>query len=400
MISDGSSNGGGPGGDGNPDGGPLGDGDLDGDAASDAPDTDDASARPAGTHLTAGERHACALVHGGVRCWGSNSAGELGNNTIENSNVPVTPQGLTDVVGITAGGIHTCALHGSGKMSCWGGNFAGELGNGQSGTFSRVPVEVPGMTDVTAVAAGGAHTCALHRDGTVSCWGENRTGQLGTGDFEGTTKPKLVPKVNDATALATGTSHTCVIRKGGAMSCWGLNTDGEVGNPAAIGVTNVPTDVLEIHDAIALATGDDHTCMVHENDGGGVSCWGDNENSELANGNRFSAFKPTTALGVTDAVLVTAGLQHTCILHGDTSVACWGDDTHGQVGNGIVTPIVSSPTRVPGVFHARAVVAGDVFSCALLQGDAVLCWGQNDVGELGNGKTGGNTATPVSVTNL
>jgi len=61
---------------------------------------------------------------------------------------------------------------------------------------------------------------------------------------------------------------------------------------------------------------------------------------------------------------------------------------------------VSTPTHVLGVQRARAVVAGDVFSCALLQGDAVVCWGQNDVGELGNGKTGGNSATPVSVVGL
>ena len=113
--------------------------------------------------MAAGGAHTCALTTAGaVRCWGANDAGQLGDGTTTNRLMPVFVDWLTsDVVAITAGGAHTCALTSPGAMRCWGANDAGQLGDGTT-TNRLMPVFVDWLTDdVVAIAAGSAHTCAL-----------------------------------------------------------------------------------------------------------------------------------------------------------------------------------------------------------------------------------------------
>jgi len=128
--------------------------------------------------IAAGYSHTCALVNGGVQCWGDNSLGELGNNSTADSLVPVPVTGLAgDVQAVAAGAGHTCALV-NGGVQCWGINGNGQLGN-NSTADSHVPVPVTGLVSgVQALTAGTFHTCALVNAG-VQCWGANFSGQLG-----------------------------------------------------------------------------------------------------------------------------------------------------------------------------------------------------------------------------
>ena len=140
--------------------------------------------------IAAGYNHACAVIEGGaVVCWGSGSRGKLGDDTGNNSPVPVTVQDLGGAaVAVDAGDEHSCAILESGAMKCWGYNFQGTLGNGQAPTDALKATTVPGIGDVTAMAAGGAHTCARTKLDPLEawCWGAGSFGQLGNGQIGGT----------------------------------------------------------------------------------------------------------------------------------------------------------------------------------------------------------------------
>ena len=171
------------------------------------------------TAIATAGHHSCAVVNGGVECWGENSAGELGNGTMTDSSVPVQVQGLTS--GVTAVGVgdwNSCAIVDAGVW-CWGAG-ANVLDDGTA-TNSSVPVQVPGLTSgVTALAVGFSHSCAVVNGG-AECWGANYAGQLGDGTTTGSWVPVQVQGLTSGvTAIATGYLHSCAIANGGVW-CWG-----------------------------------------------------------------------------------------------------------------------------------------------------------------------------------
>jgi len=347
--------------------------------------------------IAAGGNHTCALVSGGVRCWGSNGHGQLGDNgSPADSPLPVQVQGLTSgVQAIAAGSDHTCALA-SGGVQCWGSNGHGQLGNGGSPTDSPVPVQVQGLTyGVQAVAAGGAHTCALVNGG-VQCWGSNGNGQLGN---DGTPTDSPVPvQVQELTrgvqALAAGFYHSCALANGG-VQCWGYNGAGQLGN-GAVADSHVPVQVTGLSSGVqAIAAGYEHTCALVN---GAVKCWGSNSNGQLGNGSTADSHVPVQVTGLTSGVqAIAAGYYHTCALV-NGGVLCWGQSTFGQVGDGSTTDR-HTPVQVQGLTSgAEAVAAGFYHSCAVVNGGA-QCWGYNNDGQLGNGSKTDSHA-PVQVQGL
>ena len=183
------------------------------------------------TALTGGYRHTCAVVSdGSARCWGRNTEGQLGNSTNTASRVAVTPTGLTTgITAIVAGGAHTCAVQ-TGTVKCFGLNSAGQLGNGTI-INSSSPASVPGLAGVTGVAGGGSHSCAFGAIGTVSCWGLNQEGELGIGDpvVNNVVAPVLVLGLTGQSEVSAGIQHVCS-RTSTVIKCWGLNTGGQLGN--------------------------------------------------------------------------------------------------------------------------------------------------------------------------
>jgi alpha-tubulin suppressor-like RCC1 family protein len=179
----------------------------------------------------------------GVYCWGLNDKGQLGDNTSVKKNtataVATTNQGLTSetvwFTQVVAGASHTCALRNDGEVFCWGLNSKGQLGIGNT-TDSSIPVQVKvdattNLTNVVALSAGTNHTCALKNDHAVLCWGANERAQLGDASTTDRSYPvtAITATNSNAVALSAGGSHTCVASINGTAQCWGSGSSGQLG---------------------------------------------------------------------------------------------------------------------------------------------------------------------------
>jgi len=356
--------------------------------------------------ISAGLRHSCTVTSsGGVKCWGDNTDGQLGDGTNTNSSIPVDVVGLTSgVVAVSAGREHTCALTSSGGVKCWGYNALGQLGNGAFGnlTFSNVPVDVVGLTSgVVAVNAGREHTCALTGNGGVKCWGGNSEGQLGNGVFGGFSATPLpvdvVGLTSGVAAISAGWEHTCALISGG-LKCWGRNSVGQLGNGTSGNTTdsNVPVDVSGLASGVvAVSAGEDHTCAVIS---GGLNCWGENDEGELGDGTNTDSNVPVDVSGLASGVVaVSAGYDHTCALISGGSLQCWGENFHGQLGNGVTGVSSNVPMDVIGLASGVvAVSGGSRHTCAVTVSGGAKCWGSNFNGQLGTG-TSTDSNVPVDV---
>lgn len=343
--------------------------------------------------LAASGNHTCALKDGGVFCWGENGFGELGGGTVgEASTKPIRVEGLRDVVALAGGRFHSCALFENGTVSCWGRNDAGQLGSGAKEWQSTKPMPVKGLRDVVMIAAGVAHTCAALQDGTAVCWGDNQFGRLGNGSSGSHAKePVPVSNLRDVVELAAGMNHTCARHANGTVSCWGGNEFGQLGDGTSGKDAGklVPTPVPGLKQVVGIAAGLNHSCARHSN--GTVSCWGYDYSGQLGGGvagETTGTPKPTAIRDLRDVVELAAGQAHTCARVADGDVFCWGSNFSGQIGDGSEDFADKPyPTPVLGVDGAVEISAGDNHACARIEDGRRVCWGENEAGQLGDGKT-------------
>ncbi|MFL5355919.1 RTX toxin [Archangium sp.] len=249
--------------------------------------------------LSAGYEHTCALMDtGNVRCWGRNNFGQLGYGHTNNVGDNEQPYSLGDVqVGgtvkdIVAGGSHTCALLDTGKVRCWGYNGFGQLGylSGNNVGDSELPstagnVNVGG--NVLQLSAGKFHTCAVLTTGNVRCWGYGGHGQLGYGNGNNVNVPATAGDVDTGghvLQVATGDFHTCALLSSGGIKCWGNGGSGRLGYGNTITRVEPLEATVDLGGATAfqVATGASHTCALLST--GAARCWGNNAHGELGYG--------------------------------------------------------------------------------------------------------------------
>ena len=388
--------------------------------------------------ISAGGQHSCALLaNSTVECWGYNGFGQLGDGIAGNpdSNIPATVRiftngpALTNVVAISAGDLHSCALLATGQVECWGNNNVGQLGHGTNNNISNIPVLVrtPGvfgtpLTNVVAIAAGGAHSCALLATGHVECWGGNNSvGDLGNGNTNANAKNPVVvhsptngPMLTNAVAISAGVLGSCALLANGQAVCWGAQLGNGTNAISATSnfpvVVRSPTNGPALTNAVAITVGVEYSCALLAN--GQAVCWGLNLYGELGNGtNANSSNFPVVVHDLSNGptlpnVVAIAAGHDSCALLADGTAVCWGDDGSGELGNGTngfannsdFPVVVHSLTNGPTLPSVIAITSGGSgHSCALLADSTAVCWGNNNVGQLGNGTNGNNSDFPVFV---
>jgi alpha-tubulin suppressor-like RCC1 family protein len=391
---------------------------------------------------------------GPVMAWGFNNHGQIGDGTLTNRLVPVAvcavgqtapcPGQLTSVVQVAAGDDETsAALLSDGTVVAWGNNATGALGDGTT-TERRTPVRVCAvgqsvpcasfLTGVTSIAAGRTHMLALLSDGTVVGWGHNLQGQLGDGTGVDRHTPVRVCAVGQSapcaafltgvSGLVGGDDHSVALLTDGSVASWGDNAFGQLGNGTTV---DAPTPVR------VCAVGQSAPCAAFlsgvtslgpgllENSlavgpGGVVFGWGNNFFGQLGDGTTTDRPTPVQACAVGQAapcasfltgITSVAGgsFSHSLALGAGGAVLAWGSNGSGKLGDGTGTDRFT-PVRVCAVGQtapcaafltgATAISAGTGHSVAVLASGGALAWGSNAVGQLGDGTTN-NRSVPGPV---
>ena len=301
--------------------------------------------------ITAGFFFTCALsTTGAVYCWGFNADGELGNNSTTNSSVPVAVGASGVLAGVTVtqitadSGYNACALGSNGAAYCWGKNSDGQFGN-NTVTSSSVPVAVAtsgvlaGKT-LTQVTAGNDLTCALDSTGLAYCWGDDTRGQLGNNS--NTTSP--VPVAVTATGVLSGVTLTqisagnafaCALGSTGAAYCWGYNASGQLGNSSTVS-SSVPvavttTGVLSGVTLTQVTPGASFACALRAAVPPTAGAWvAAATGKQLHHQQRRAGGGDHTGVTLTQ---VSAGDTATCALGAAGAAYCWGSNSSGQLGN-------------------------------------------------------------------
>ena len=225
------------------------------------------------TQVSLGEYHTCGLTSSGtVSCWGDNTIQQYSTSVGDMSLLPVPISGLSNVTQVSAGANIDCALQSDMSVWCWG-HGVGAICAVNSGSFALAPI----VSGAVQISSGGAHACAVTTTGTVTCWGANHDGQVGSGASDSVDcvnyswPPGTVPDLGEVTQVAAGYSHTCALLKTGQVACWGYNVQGQLGDGTIVSHAT-PSLAIGVKNAISISAGYGQTCAVIAD--GSLMCWG------------------------------------------------------------------------------------------------------------------------------
>jgi alpha-tubulin suppressor-like RCC1 family protein len=366
--------------------------------------------------VTAGVFHTCARRENGqVLCWGSNYFRELGDNVLRHESCPpffderptdcsprpVVVASLAGAMAMESGGGHiTCASASAASWSCWGLEFI-STGTGQPAQLAEATPE-PRLSGFVRLGPGGDVVCGVRADGSVGCYGDNRFGQLGDGTRELRRTPVAVSGLAGVAEARTRDGHSCAVKTDGTVLCWGNNESGQLGDGVSdhgttcrrgvidVDCVTTPVEVSGLRGAAEVALTRNSTCARKTD--GTVWCWGASAFGQLGNGTRGTDSNvPVQVSGVTSAAQLAAGSDHVCARLTSGAVVCWGRNFYGQLGDDAThescvvasdTTDCSSTPVTAMVSGATDLAAGGQHTCAVVAG-GVTCWGYNVLRQAG-----------------
>ncbi len=337
---------------------------------------------------------------GEIYSWGVDTDEKLGNSSAEAGRTAPGPIASTDkFIDVSGGSLHACGVASNGTVWCWGSDTNGKLGNGAGVTANQeTPYQVSNLTNIVKISAGEQHTCALRNDGAIFCWGLNTDGRLGDGTTTTREAPVQVSGLANATDISAGMTRTCAVVADGGAWCWGLGTSGQLGNGLSAS-SSVPVQVSSVTDFTQISVGrmaaDDPTCGVTKT--GKAYCWGDDTNQQLGNGAGAAVqLTPGEVTNVNEnfsKISVNDNTVCAIVAYNNNSVACWGAGGTGQIGHGSTVASVDVPTYVSQLTGIIDIAVNNNSVCAVDKSGRIWCWGEDHAtfGRLGNGDA--STAT-------
>ena len=329
-----------------------------------------------------GSFYSCGLLeNGSAMCWGTNSNGQLGDNTTENKESPTLVHTSNIFDYVSAAGFSTCGLLENGSAMCWGRNDNGQLGNGSITGPIPLPQFVSGNYVFANISVGGLFVCGLLENGSAMCWGDNTYGQLGNGSVGGDSLvPQFVSGNHSFISLEVSQGTSCGLLENGSAMCWGRNDYGQVGDNSTIN-RDVPAFVYGNKTFISIYPGSFSTCGLLEN--GSAMCWGRNNVGQLGNDD----------LGIDSEIPVyvksdylfdflNLGFIHVCGLLENGSAMCWGDNSKNQISY-FSNSSYAFPVFIYSKYSFLSISNGYYHTCAKLNDDRSFCWGANTFGQLG-----------------
>lgn len=345
------------------------------------------------TNLTSRGNSSCALdAEKAAWCWGANDSGQLGDGSITNRAAPVKVQGATKFTALSSATGNTfCGLADDGKAWCWGDNTSGQLGTGSAtvGTDSTAPVSPTGDHVFTAIFQGPTTTCGIAADKTTWCWGANP----GNGTPAAAPEPVLVAGTHDFTALTLDVSTVCGLDVAGKIFCWATTPSGRTGvDPAPAPGTPVEVAGARTYKSVQAAN-EDRTgtpslvCAIDT--GNKAWCWGNNSAGQLGNGTTVESLVPVAVTGGHDFTALTVSPSSVCGTDTAGHAWCWGDNSTGQLGIGSTTSAADPAAVDPGTVYTAITAATNngMSFCGLVTGGAAKCWGENGYGQAQEGST-------------
>lgn len=333
-----------------------------------------------------GSGFSCGIHSSGLKCWGYNGFGQLGDGTAVDKYSPTLVSGGLNFQSVSLGMYHTCGVTTSGAVYCWGYNLYGQLGD--STTISRTtPTAVTGLSSgVARVFAGAYHSCALLTNNSLKCWGQNSSGQLGIGNTTNQSSPYLV--TGTYTEVSLGTVHSCAIGTDNALRCWGEGDFYRLGTGATTDLSS-PAIIDSGVSYVSIGAGDENTCAVTSSNA--LKCWGRNNTYGLAGIGNFStwAMTPQTVFSGYLFYKVKLGLYHACAEGPSHAILCWGSNEQGQLGDNLLslnkTPQLFSGTTLSNIVMSKGYISPGNQICGIMTDSSLWCGGNNTYGTVGDG---------------